>query len=159
MAETWRSTLRLATLACSMQPSESAARPRWSWLANAVVEVVELSRCAVRAIRATRAANRAESGWPGARAGAERAAWVNLGRFTTRGRGAAGFGQRPIRLDLSGSECGPARLSGATPPDRIAVGPVSVVRGRRSSISPQPPGVLVTPWWQSTLVRDQGEIE
>ena len=158
MAETWRSTLGLAALAYPMQPSESAARPRWSWLASGVVEVVELSRCALRANRATRAANEAESGWPGARAGAEQAAWVNLGRFITRARAAADFGQRPTQLDLSGSECGPGRVSGATPPDRIAVGPVSAVRGRWSSISPQPPGVLVTPWWQSTLARDQGEI-
>ena len=158
MAETWRSTLGLAGLAYPMQPSESAARPRWSWLASGVVEVVELSCCALRANRATRAANEAESGWPGARAGAEQAAWVNLGRFITRARAAADFGQRPTQLDLSGSECGPGRVSGATPPDRIAVGPVSAVRGRWSSISRQPPGVLVTPWWQSTLARDQGEI-
>jgi len=159
MAETWRSTLRLAALTCSMQPSESAARPMWSWLANGVVEVVELSRCALRANGATRAANEAESGWPGARAGEERAAWVNLGRFITRARVAAGFGQRPTRLDLSGCECGPARVSGANPPDKIAVGPLPAVRVRWSSISPQPPGVLVTPWWQSTLARDQDEIE
>jgi len=159
MAEIGRSTPGLATLAHPTQPSESVARSRWSWLANAVVEVVELIRCALRAVRATRAANEAESGWPGARAGAERVAWVNLGRFIARARVAAGIGQRLTHLDLSGSECGPARVSGATPPDRIAVGPVSAVRGRRSSISSQPPGVLVTPWWQSTSARDQGEIE
>ena len=159
MAETWRSTRELAALACSMQPSESAARPPWSWLANGVVEVVQLSRCALHANRATRATNEAESGWPGPRAGAERAAWVNLGRFVTRARVAAGFGQRPTQLDLSGSECGPARGGRATPPDTIAVGPVSDVRGRWSPTSPQPPGALVTPWWQSTSLRDQDEIE
>ena len=159
MAETGRSTVGLAALACSMQPSESAARPLWSWLANGVVEVVELSRCAVRANRATRAANEAESGWPGARAGAERAAWANLDRFIARARVGAEFGQRPTRLDLSGSECGPARVSGATLPDTIAVAPVSAVRGKWSPSSPQPPGVLVTPWWQSTSARDQDEIK
>jgi hypothetical protein len=158
MAETGQSTRGLAALAYPMQPNESAARPMWSWLANGVVEVVKLSRCALRANRATRAANEAESGWPGARAGAERAAWVNLGHFITRARVAAGIGQRLTHLDLSGSDCGPARVSGATPPDRIVGGPVTAVRGRWSSISPQPPGVPVTPWWQSTLARDQGEI-
>ncbi len=159
MPETGRSTRGLAALACAMPPNESAARSRWAWLTNGVVEVVELIRCALRAIRATRAANEAESGWPGARAGAERVAWVNLGRFIARARVAAGFGQRPTQLDLSGSECGPARVSGATPPDRIAVGPLPADPVRWSSISPQPPGVLVTPWWQSTSLRDQDEIE
>jgi hypothetical protein len=155
MAETGRSSLGLASPTYPIQLSESAARPLWSWPANGVVEVVELSRCALRGTRATRAANEAESGWSGARAGAERAAWVNLGRFITRARVGAGFGQRPTRLDLSGSECGPACGGRATMPDTIAVAPVSEVCGRSSPTSPQPPGVLVTPWWQSTSLRDQ----
>ena len=159
MAEIGRSTRELAALSCSMQPSEPAARPPWSWPANGVVEVVELSYCALRGTRATRAANEAESGWPGPRAGAERAASVNLGRFITRASVGAGFGLRPTRLDLSGSESGPARGGRATLQDTIAVGPLPAVPVRWGSTSPQPPGVLVTPWWQSTLARDQDEIE
>ena len=159
MAGTGRSSTELATPTCPMELSWEAARPMWSWPAGRVVEVVEITRSALRADRATRAANEAESGWPGPRAGAERAASVNLGRFITRASVGAGFGLRPTRLDLSGSESGPARGGRATLQDTIAVGPLPAVPVRWDSTSPQPPGVLVTPWWQSTLARDQDEIE
>ncbi len=159
MAGTGRGSTELATPTCPMEPSREAARPMPSWSATTVVEVVEITRSALRADRATRAANEAESGWPDACAEVERAAWAHLGRFIKRARVAAGFGQRPTPVELSGSWCGPALVSRAGPPDRVTVGGVSAHRGSCRSIGPMPPGVLVTPWWQSTWAPDQDEIE
>jgi hypothetical protein len=159
MAVTGRSSTELATPTCPMEPSREAARPMASWPATTVAEVVEITRSALRADRATRAANEAESGWPDACARAERAAWAHLGPFFKRARVAAGFGQRPAPVELSGSSCGPALVSKAGPPDRATVGRVWALRGRCRSIGPMPPGVLVTPWWQSTWAPDQDEIE
>jgi hypothetical protein len=159
MADTGRSSTELATPTCPMEPSWEASRPLWSWPAGWVVEVVEITRPALRADQATRAASEAESGWPDACAGVERAAPAHLGRFTKRARAASGFGQRPTQPDIGGSWCGPALVSRTGAPDRVKVGRVSALRGRWSSISPMPPGVLVTPWWQSTWALDQDEIE
>ena len=159
MADTGRSSTELATPTCPMEPSWEAARPMWSWPAGWVVEVVEITRPAPRADQATRAASEAESGWPDACDGVERAAPAHLGRFTKRARAASGFGQRPTPVELSGSWCGPALVSSAGPPDRVTVGRVWALRGSCRSIGPMPPGVLVTPWWQSTWAPDQDEIE
>ena len=119
----------------------------------------DLTRSAQRADQATRAANEAESGWPDACAGVETAASAHLGPFTKRARVASGFGRRPTLPDISGSWCGPALVSRAGLPDRVTVGTVSALHGRWSPIGPMPPGVLVTPWWQSTWALDQDEIE
>jgi hypothetical protein len=151
MAGTGRGSTELATPTCPMEPSREAARPMPSWSATTVVEVVEITRSALRADRATRAANEAESGWPDACAEVERAAWAHLGRSIKRAGVAAGFGQRPTPVELSGSWCGPALVSRAGPPDRVTVGRVSALCVTCRSISPMPPGVLVTPWWQNTL--------
>ena len=159
MADTGRSSTELATPTCPMEPSWEAARPMGSWPAGGVVEVVEITRSALRADQATRAANEAESGWPDACDGVGRAAPAHLGRFTRRASAASGFGQRPTQPDIGRSWCGPALVSRAGPPDRVTVGTVSALRGRWSSISPMPPGVLVTPWWQSTWALDQDQIE
>ena len=159
MADTGRSSTELATPTCPMEPSWEAARLMWSWPAGWVVEVVEITRSVLHAHQATRAANEAESGWPDACAGVERAASAHLGRFTKRARVATGFGQRPTQPDISGSWCGPALVSRAGLPDRVTVGTVSALHGRWSPIGPMPPGVLVTPWWQSTWALDQDEIE
>ena len=159
MAVTGRSSTELAAPTCAIEPSREAARSMSYWPATTVVEVVEITRSALRTDPATRPANEAESGWPGARAGVERAAWAHLARFITRARVAAGFGQRPTPVELSGSWCGPALVSSAGPPDRVTVGRVWALRGSCRSIGPMPPGVLVTPWWQSTWAPDQDEIE
>ena len=159
MAVTGRSSTELAAPTCAIEPSREAARSMSYWPATTVVEVVEITRSALRTDPATRPANEAESGGPGARAGVERAAWAHLARFITRARVAAGFGQRPTQPDISGSWCGPALVSRAGLPDRVTVGTVSALHGRWSPIGPMPPGVLVTPWWQSTWALDQDEIE
>ena len=159
MADTGRSSTELATPTCPMEPSWEASRPLWSWPVGWVVEVVEITRSVLRAHQATRAANEAESGWPDACDEVERAAPAHLGRFTKRARVATGFGRRPTQPDIGGSWCGPALVSRTGAPDRVKVGRVSALRGRWSSISPMPPGVLVTPWWQSTWAPDQDELD
>ena len=159
MADTGRSSTELATPTCPMEPSWEAARPMRTWPASWVAEVVEITRPALRADQATRVANEAESGWPDACDEVERAAPAHLGRFIKRARVAAWFGQRPTTVELSGSWCGPALVSRAGPPDRVTVGRVWALRGSCRSIGPMPPGVLVTPWWQSTWALDHDEIE
>ena len=96
MADTGRSSTERATPPCSTELSWEAARPMWSWPASGVVEVVEITRSALRAHQAARAANEAESGWPDACAGVERAAPAHLGRFTKRARVASGVTSRML---------------------------------------------------------------
>ena len=97
--------------------SRSAALPLWAHQATGRAEVVELSRSALSATRATRAASEAESGWPGGCAGDEKAVGANLGRSVApTGDGATRVGPAVRSVAAGPAPWGPNSLE---PPGRL----------------------------------------